>query len=409
MASMKTGILACIASLNLGLLAQDPPQPAPPQIQASETKRIPQTSDDFYNNNPVFNLRLAGTTPLWVKNLVKEGLKTYDPFFERDRILLADGEWLYALDPGTGNISWKHKFDRDLDDFRADGDLLLLTDHRAVSLSSKSWIHAFSFQNDKQIWEREGSGVSHLVLSAGHIYHFTVGVFSFTLHSMTADGKDEWSYKTKGSSPLYFLDDLIVICPSGQKKLIALRRKDGTEAWTLPLDSGEWELAYHDGIFYETRRTVNPFLKTTGTVYVNAIDLKSGKPLWAFQTEADDGWFTEDVGGIVSDGEYCVLNTNRRLIGLDAHTGKQLWTANPDMKESFLESKPIILSGTLFAIQAHKKKASVLQFLDLATGVEKARLEAQDEVLPPAKVVGRSLFLCFRHGDMLALPLSDAE
>lgn len=102
MTKLKCLLLSCAMPLTMGLLAQVP-QPPKPQAHAEDFKesKLLQSSDDFYNNNPVFNLRLASSTPLWMKNLVQEGLKTYNPFFERDRILLGDGEWLYSLDLRT--------------------------------------------------------------------------------------------------------------------------------------------------------------------------------------------------------------------------------------------------------------------------------------------------------------------
>jgi outer membrane protein assembly factor BamB len=410
MTRLKPCILFLGASLCASLAAQSPQVMPPAQTEENKAERVTQSSDDFYNNNPVFNLRLASSSPLWMKNLVQEGLKTYHPFFERDRILLGDGEWLYSLDLGTGAIDWKHQFDRELDDFSADGDLLVYTDHRFGLMGGKSWVHAFSFKSGKQLWEHDFYLGVGFQFSRDHVYRYTLSAFgNATLHSLDREGKEEWAYKTKGVGQLFFFGDLVVTCPPGEKRILALNAKTGTEAWRIPFDGDAWEMAYHGGVFYGTYRTVTPVVNMGGTVYVNAIDLKSGKTLWSFKTEADDGWFHEQVGGIVSDGSNCVLNTNRRLIGLDARTGKQVWMANPEKKESYLPSKPIILNGRVFAIQVRKNKESVLQFLNLKTGSEEARMEAKDEVLPPAKVVGRSLFLCFRHGDMLALPLVDAE
>ncbi len=390
-------------------LAQDA-KTTPIETPGQAASRVPEGSDDFYNNNPVFNLRLLSTEPLWKKNLIEQGLKTFNPFFERERILLGDGKWLYIMDSGTGEITWKHEFERELDNFSADGDLFIYTDHRTGLLGGNTWVHGYSIKENKQLWEHDfyiGTGLS---FSKDHIYRYTISPFgSATLHALDKVGTETWNYKTKGAGALFFFGDLVVTCPPGEKKILALKASDGTEAWTLPFDGDAWEMAYHKGVFYGTRRTVTPILNIGGRLYVTAVDLKSGKTLWTYKTEADDGWFLERIGGIVSDGTYCVLNTNRRLIGLDARTGKELWAADPEKKESYLASKPILLNGKVFAIQVKKNKESILDFLNLATGKVEVRLQVQDEVLPPARVVGKSLFLCFRHGDMVALPLAEPE
>lgn len=312
------------------------------------------------------------------------------------------------MDPGTGEITWKQQFERDVNYFHAEGDLLLYMDHRFGLLGGKTFLHAYSFKDKKQLWERDSYIGEGLYFFAGHTYQYTMSPLgNFTLHSFDAQGKTEWSVKTKGKGHLFFFDDLVVTAPPGTKRIFAFRSKDGSEAWSLPVKEDAWAMAYHDGVFYSTKRSYSPLNLPGGTITVTAIDLRKGNQAWVYTTDADDGWFPETVGGIVSNGRHCVLNTNRRLIGLDATTGLKLWTANPEDKQSFLPGKPIILSGEAFVVQTHKNDHSILQCLNLATGKETLRLEAKDEVLPPVKVVGRSLFFCFRHGDMMALPLVD--
>lgn len=275
-------------------------------------------------------------------------------------------------------------------------------------MGGKTWVHAYSLKDKKQLWEKDsylGTGINFY---DAHAYHFTLNVLGgFTLHSFDLKGKAEWTVKLKGRGNLFFFDDLVVTAPPGTKRIFAFRRKDGSEAWNLPLEEDAWEMAYHDGIFYNTQRSHYAMGLPGGTITVTATDLRKGKQAWKFTTSADDGWIPEKVGGIVSNGRYCVLNTNRRLIGIDAAIGQQLWIANTEEKQTFLPAKPILLNNEAFVVQTHKNDHSILQFLDLATGKETRRMEASDEILPPVKVVGRSLFVCFRHGDMMALPLVD--
>ncbi len=389
-----------------------PPEgaPAPPAPPVPKAPLVAQSDADYYNNNPVYRLRIAEGGPLWTKSLTQEGFKVYNPFFLRDRICLGDGNRLVMLDPATGNITWEHRFERDLDRFIVDGDTLYFTDHRAGLMGGKTWMHAFSLKDKKERWVKDAWIAANLYLYDGHLYRYTMSAFgNFSLHSFDLEGKEEWIFKSKGMGSLFFFDDLVVTAPPGEKKLIALRRKDGSEAWALKLEEDTWDMAFHGGVFYNCRRSYNALNLPGGTVYVAAIDSRTGKSLWTFQIPAEDGWFPEKVGGIVSDGLTCVLNTNRRLIGLDARTGESRWKVEPEGKQAFLQTKPIMLDGELFAVQTRKDKRSVFQFLDLATGRELRRAEVQDEVVPPATVVGKSLFLCFRHGDLLALPLAEGE
>lgn len=385
--------------------APAPEAPAPP-------RRSPSTALDinYYNNNPVFDLELdPGRKPLWSKNLVDLGFKVYDPSFTQERILLCDKKRLVAMDPSSGAFTWEGHFERDLDLFVADGDLLVYADHRIGLMGGKSWLHGYSMQANKELWVIDSWQGAMLQYFDEHIYRYSLTPFSSTLHCLSRDGKEAWSYKTSGYGRVFFTEDLAILAPPPTSKIIALKRTDGSVAWTRPLGDGAFEQAVHNSVLYLTRRNVTPILGVGGTIFTTAVDLRTGKELWQYTTSADDGWFHEQIGGVVSNGEACVLNTNRRLIGLDAKTGRQLWVANPATKMEYLASKPIILNGTLFAIQTIDKKKSILQFLNLATGEEVSRAEIPDEVVPPAKVVGKALFLCFRHGDMLALALKAPE
>ncbi|BDU78213.1 PQQ-binding-like beta-propeller repeat protein [Mesoterricola sediminis] len=412
--------LATLCLLSSLALAQEPgataPKQAPPPVSVPAASGADTPSParsappdyDFYNNNPVYPLELeVGRRPLWSKNLVEAGFKVYNPGFTRERILLCDHKRLAAMDPATGELTWDHTFERDLDDYISDGDLLVYTDHRMGLMGGDTWLHGFDMRTNTERWTIENTRGAWLHVFDGRIYQFFCSTFSSTLHCLGKDGKDIWTYKTRGASRIFFTEAFAIFTPGPGKKVIALNLADGTEAWTFPLESDAFERSVHKSVMYLTRRNVTPIVGVGGTVFVTAVDLKTGKQLWQYTTSADDGWFHEQIGGVISNGDICVLDTNRRLIGLNARTGERLWVANPTEKMKFLDSKPIILGGSLFVIQTVNGKKSILQFLDLATGAEISRTEIPDEAVPPAKVVGKSLFLCFRHGDMLAFALRE--
>jgi outer membrane protein assembly factor BamB len=399
--------------------AAPPAAPAPASIglplpvgPAPIPSRLPQAVASFYNNNPNYPWAMPESTkPLWAQNLVKLGFKVYAPTFSLDGIFLADGARVVRMDPTTGKIAWEKTFDRDVDQCLADGDLFLRSAHRAGLMGGKSWLIAKSLSSGKTLWTvDEPWHGANLQAFDGHIYRYSFnGLASFWLNSYDREGKKEWEYKSKGYSPLFFFDDLVVTAPPGLKKLVALRRKDGGEAWTLELKHASSDNAFQDGVFYISWRTWNPLNLPGGSLYVTAMDLRTGKSLWDWSLPADDGWFPEHIGGVVTDGKQCVLNTSRHLFGLNAKTGELLWTLNPEEKQKFLPTKPIVLNGTLCAIQTVKDEKSIFMFVDLGTGKELGRATLGDEVVPPAKVVGKTLFVCFRHGDMIALPLVDPK
>lgn len=397
-------LVPALVYLGASLLPASEPAAAPPA-----GSRLPRAADSFYNNNPAYALEPApgGGGPIWTKNLVELKFKVYDPVFSPDRIFLKDGRRVAALDPATGTFTWEKTFDRDVDRCLADGDLFLYASHRWGLLGGVSWLKAESLSAGKALWEvEEPWQAAGLQVYDNHAYRFRFnGVASFHLCSYDPKGKLEWTYKTKGMAHLFFFDDLVVLAPPGLKKILGLRRADGTEAWSLPLEHDTADDAFHDGVFYTAYRTWNPLNLPGGSLYASALDLASGKPIWHFTLSADDGWFPETIGGVVTDGRFAILSTSRHLYCLDARTGELLWKADPEEKQKFLRTKPIILNGSLFSVQTVKDTTSVFQFLDLASGKEQRRMTIPDELIPPAKVVGRALFLCFRHGDMLALPL----
>lgn len=396
--------------------AQPPVQegiaPAAKTLPATAVERIPQVVVDFYNNNPSYPLTISDTLkPIWSQNLVKLGFKVFAPTFSRDRIFLADGPRVVALDPAEGKITWEKRFDRDVDRCLAEGDLFLHSESRMGLMGGKSWLKAESLTTGKLLWTIDETWQgADLQAYDQHIYRYTFnGVSAYWLRSYDMNGKKEWEYKTRGRANLFFFDDLVVLAPSGLKKLVALRRSDGKEAWSLSLKHDSTDDAFHDGVFYMSWRTFtwNPIGAPVGDLTVMALDLRTGKPLWTWVRPADDGWFAENIGGVVTDGRYCVLNTTRHLYCLDVKTGEQKWSLNPEDKQKFLKAKPILLNGKVFVIQTVKDKSSIFQFLDLATGQETGRVHIEDEVIPPAQVVGKTLFMCFRHGDMIALPLEE--
>jgi outer membrane protein assembly factor BamB len=242
----------------------------------------------------------------------------------RDRVLR-------AFDPKTGAGRWRFAFGEELP-FRWGWDYILSSAAVAGDTlfvgGGDGNVYALDTKSGRERWRfaTRGRVRSSPAVADGVVY---AGSFDGHLYALdAATGKERWRFATEGvshdlekfgfdrrsiqGSPTVAGDAVLVGARDGH--LYAVERADGRKRWSFD-HVVSWVVgtpAYADGVAY---------VGSSDGLFVQAIDVASGKELWRTPTGINVLTSPLLVGDVLLCG-----GTDGHVWGLDRATGRELWT-----------------------------------------------------------------------------------
>lgn len=263
-------------------------------------------------------------------------------------------------------------------------------------LASADWEKA----PPKHLWTVEGFGRGYASVSVVDGVLYTVGDQGdgqAVIAASADDGKIIWkktvtdavpkhSYEGSRCTPSIDGDHLYVIPSNGA--IVCLERKSGDIVWQRQFS--EWQGRMMSGWgFSESPLVDGDFVLCTpggDKALVVCLDKKTGKDVWACEGSFDGGNGKDGAGYssvVVSNAlgikQYVQL-TGRGVLGIDAATGKQIWSYTKVANGVANIPTPIIDGNFVFASTSYKTGACLLELKkdgDSIVPEEKYFLEGQ--------------------------------
>lgn len=245
-----------------------------------------------------------------------------------DRVLVANGSMLTALDRATGRTQWEHEADGDLVDLRVDGEVVVAQTGHAVTLGLSihdGTVRWTAESTERLLLERPMAGTAHTVRRVGNEFVLTA--------RNTGDGTARWRHRLAAPERPAFhglvhvvpseIVTLVTKGPSELPTVVALDSEDGTVRWRRP-----------------ESHPVHATLDTTVVVDVDpnpggADDVfgpVSGPPTTLVGLDSADGterWRQEVdsvFGGHVFRDGLLVMSSGEGIIALDLASGEEHWS-----------------------------------------------------------------------------------
>jgi outer membrane protein assembly factor BamB len=183
-----------------------------------------------------------------------------------------------------------------------------------------------------------------------------------------ADGQPTW--QSSRSTPTVDGDMVYVLTPFGQ--LVACAVADGREVYRVDLkaDLGgvkgdSW--GYSESVTIDGDRLVCTPGGEKATLV--ALDKRSGKTVWTCSVPGDRGaGHSSVVSTTIGGGKVYVQTTASGACGVDAETGKLLWTFPIDRTTSVIPT-PIVRDDLVFFAAGYKRGGALLRQVPAADGV----------------------------------------
>ncbi len=254
---------------------------------------------------------------------------------------------------------------------------------RSAVAPDTSLLEAWPADGPPLVWETKGAGRGYASTAIAGDKIFTLGDSCSTAADTDEylscfdrkTGKPLWKTKTGGpwtdgqeswqssrSTPTVDGSMVYVITPFGQ--LVACQTKDGREVFRIDLKT-QFGGKKGDSWGYSESVTIdgNKLVCTPGgpQATVVALDKKTGRGLWACQVPNDPGaGHASIVKATVGGKQIYVTTTAGGAIGVDAKTGKLLWTY-PIEKTTAVIPTPIIRKDLVFFSAGYKRGGALLR------------------------------------------------
>ncbi len=306
---------------------------------------------------------------------------------------------------------------------------------------------------DKVLWRFQ---TGHMVSASptvadGVVYVGSRDGYFYALDEAT--GRPRWKVRADaGVTSSAAISDGLVWFQSDANTLYALHVKDGSVAWKRGLGSSIAFVSAYPESGLADYWTSSPMLYG-GRLYigggdgaVHALDARTGKPLWTYQTKgrvratpATDGervyagsfdgvmyaldintgalaWSFKTQGNdvfpvghiqsspAVADGKVIFGSRDFRLYALDARTGKEAWKLQHE--GSWIISSPAV-SGEAVCIGGSDTQME--QCLDIRTGKELWRTGIRNNIFSSAAIAGERLYTGSFMGGAVAFRMSDGQ
>ena len=283
---------------------------------------------------------------------------------------------LIALDLASGAVKWRYKTKN------AIGESSPAVGHGIVYVGDLGGtFHAVDARDGKVMWTfKTGSEIKSSPVVVGD--HVLFGSYDQHFYAVNArTGAIHWKLETNG--PVHAtaaVADGIAYITGCDEIFRAIRVSDGKEVFTVP--SGAYTGA-------------SPALVGTVAYYgtfnndVLAVDLAAKKILWRYTHP--ERQFPYASSAAVHEGKVVVGGRDKMVHGIDAKTGKSLWTFTT---RSRVESSPVITGGRVY-VGGNDGKFYVL---DVNTGAKVWEFEAGAPMSASPAVAGGSLVIGTQDG-----------
>ncbi|MEI8045867.1 MAG: PQQ-binding-like beta-propeller repeat protein [Bacteroidota bacterium] len=244
----------------------------------------------------------------------------------------------------------------------------------------KSW----PAEGPKLLWHYDNIGDGFATASVvSHDRIFTAGVIygKGTIFALSLDGKllwstpygDEWveSYPGSRSTPLY--NDGKVYLMSAHGKIVCLSADNGNLLWSVDI------MKDYDGRNIVWGVTENLLIDgdklfcTVGGVKDNVIALNknSGKLIWSNPGNGEISAYCSPAIITLPTRKVVVTMTEKSILGLDAETGKKLWSYEQINMYAVHANTPIYSNGYLYCVSGYGYGGAMLKLSADGTSVEK--------------------------------------
>ncbi|MBF8185823.1 PQQ-binding-like beta-propeller repeat protein [Nonomuraea sp. K274] len=229
------------------------------------------------------------------------------------------------------------------------------------------------------------------------------GAENHAVHAVDlATGRALWRFPTDGQvegTPV--VANGIVYASTVRGTLFALDAKTGKKRWSIT--KGDSEDGVHRGWMYEQPNYEDGVIYqvySIGERRLMALDAATGKQLW--DTRLDGGWISETPSAL-GDGRLYVAGDNDWLVALNAKTGAEEWRGEP---ASCTNTTPTFSDGLLYL----GCEGDELVVLNASTGKEVWRYSSPEESYLRGTPTGSSpaiadgvAYMGFSNGNVSAL------
>lgn len=267
------------------------------------------------------------------------------------KLFVANANFVYAVNPGTGSIEWK--FPPKPDQY---------TYFFGAPALADGWAYAGSYDN-------VAYGFSLATIGGGDV----TPTWSYTEHK----GKGRFIGGPAAAGDL-------VLFPSTDHYLYAIDRKAGTLRWRFETRGALWapaaasedgNIAYQAGLDH----------------YLYAFNLETGK----LQYELDLGGPV--VGGFTKDGDILYVGTlNDEMLAVDSAKGRIIWRTALEGK---VWSAPLLHEGKLYFGTDSKK----IYIVDAAKGSELKKIDTAGPVIAAPVYTDGAMVFVNENGEVFAL------
>ncbi|MCC6790232.1 MAG: PQQ-binding-like beta-propeller repeat protein [Thermomicrobiales bacterium] len=275
----------------------------------------------------VFALELETSTVRWRADLGDNIIIKSSPAVMDDRIVIAAGHSLVALDPLTGAKLWQANTPPLSESSPS------FANERIFVASSASSVYAFEAATGRQAWSFQADG---LIKSSPAIVDevLFVGTDDGKLYALnTKTGQTQWQFQTVGgifSSPAVADGRVYVTSIAG--KTYAITVAGNTQKTAL------WQ--------YDAGGEASPVV-AGGKVYVAAADgglyafdaVDGGAPIWLFPTGAKITSSPAYAEGVL------YVASGKTLYAVDSATGAELWRMSVGY---VINTSPVVINGFIF-------------------------------------------------------------
>lgn len=255
-----------------------------------------------------------------------------------DKLLVANGDALYALDTSDGSIQWSNS-----------------------SLSGSS---------------------NQTPVVAGDVAYMATESLTGSLNAVNlADGKSLWkspTNSTSGDTNLTLANGVIYML-TDDNHVAAYSVKDGSRLWLSALNLGKPGVTSPQPVVSGGRVYIG-----AGSGLFAAINAADGSTLWTYRTYGEI-----DSSAVVANGVVYVGSADQTVYAFDAQSGTILWQFQAGEK---IDNSPTLAGNTLIA-----SAGASLYGLDLASGKQRwttavGGANAFDFVAGPVVVAGNTLY-----------------
>ncbi|MCX6271631.1 MAG: PQQ-binding-like beta-propeller repeat protein [Bacteroidetes bacterium] len=223
------------------------------------------------------------------------------------------------------------------------------------------------------VWHYDGLGDGHTSASISGDRIFITGMVKGTgyVYSFSLDGKlhwkvpygEEWTESWPGvrSTPLFYDGKLYLLSSFG--KLICLNAANGAVIWSIDLikelqgQNIQW--GYTENLLIDGNML---FCAPGGKINnIVAFNKDSGKLIWTSKGKVEKSAYCSPTLINLPARKVLVTQTESSIIGLDANTGKLLWSHDQPNRWSVHANTPLYHEGMLFCMSGYGKGGVMLK------------------------------------------------